>query len=109
MLKDMKLSSTEAKDTMLCGPCDPDKGPKYPYGLELSLDDVTLQKLGMTSLPAVNTEVVLAAKAVVTRVNAYENQEGKKASLGLQITALDVEAGAAEERTREAILFGEKK
>jgi hypothetical protein len=94
----LKLTPKEAKETMLCGPCDP-QGPAYPYGLTIQLDDETLEKLGVKDLPAVGAEILLSAKAKVTSVSVNEQQDAdgdkeadKRRSVGLQITDLDVPA-----------------
>lgn len=94
----LKLTPKEAKETMLCGPCDP-SGPVYPYGLTIQLGDETLEKLGVKDLPAVGAEILLSAKAKVTSVSVNEHQDAdgdkeadKRRSVGLQITDLDVPA-----------------
>jgi hypothetical protein len=94
----LKLTPKEAKETMLCGPCDPE-GPAYPYGLTLELSDEVLEKLGVKDLPGVGAEILLTAKAKVTSVSINERQDAdgdkeadKRRSVGLQITDLDVPA-----------------
>lgn len=94
----LKLTPKEAKETMLCGPCDP-QGPAYPYGLTLQLDEETLAKLGAKDLPEVGVEVLLSAKAKVTAVSVNEQQDAdsdgapdKRRSVSLQITDIDLPA-----------------
>jgi hypothetical protein len=66
--------------------------PKYPWGLQLCLNDDSLDKLGVKTLPAVGTEVTIVAKATVaaTRENATEG-EGSSSSMDLQITDMQID------------------
>lgn len=68
--------------------------PMYPYGLCLHLSQEQLEKLGITALPAVGTEMTLTAKVFVKGTSAYETQGGKDMSMDLQIT--DMELGASD-------------
>lgn len=68
--------------------------PMYPYGLCLHLGQEQLEKLGITALPAVGTEMTITAKVFVKGTSAYETQGGKDMSMDLQIT--DMELGASE-------------
>jgi hypothetical protein len=68
--------------------------PMYPYGLCLHLSQDEMEKLGITTLPAVGTEMTITAKAFVKGTSAYETQGGKDMSMDLQIT--DMEIGASE-------------
>lgn len=80
--------------------------PKYPYGLCINLDKEQLDKLGITSLPQVGSEMTIMAKAYVKSTSAYETQGGKDMSIGLQIT--DMEIGAAKTQSDQAtMLYGE--
>jgi hypothetical protein len=80
--------------------------PKYPYGLCINLDKDQLDKLGITSLPQVGSEMTIMAKAYVKSTSAYETQGGKDMSVGLQIT--DMEIGAAKTQSDQAtMLYGE--
>lgn len=90
-LKDLALTPEEAKDTMLGG-IAPDAGdaPKYPYGLCLDLNDEALKKLGITALPAIGSEMRITAVGKVTRISAYEEQDGAEQCLGIQLTAMDM-------------------
>jgi hypothetical protein len=68
--------------------------PMYPYGLCLHLGQDEMEKLNITSLPAVGTEMTITAKVFVKGTSAYETQGGKDMSMDLQIT--DMEIGASE-------------
>ena len=93
-MKDMSLSPDEAKETMLgYTEADVKDAPKYPYGLNLDLNDETLKKLGITKLPAVGDAVSITAIAKVTRISAYEEQGGSEQCLGLQITDMEISIG----------------
>lgn len=69
-----------------------DGGPKYPWGLNICLNDDSLDKLGVKTLPAVGTEVTMVAKATVasTSENATESS-GTRSSMDLQITDMQLD------------------
>lgn len=89
-MKSIALTKAEAKETMMEYTPSAAEAPKYPYGTTLDLNDDTLSKLGLESLPAVGTEVTIMAKAKVTRVSMYEEQSGAESCMGLQITDMDI-------------------
>lgn len=94
-LVSMQLTEQEAKEeSCIASPSESDL-PRYPYGLCLDLDDEALAKLGITDLPAVGTTMQLVAHVRVTRISQYENQEGKDACLGLQITDMGLDSDTA--------------
>lgn len=92
-MKSMALTAAEAKDSDYgcCAPDgDDDKGPKYPYGLEISLRDESLKKLGMGLMP-VGTEVLITAKATVTGTSSRDRQGAEPSQdMDVQITMLDL-------------------
>jgi hypothetical protein len=63
-------------------------GPKYPWGLCLTLDEQQLKQLGITDLPKVDGTVTITAKADVTSVSENQTQDGPRRSVSLQITDL---------------------
>jgi hypothetical protein len=82
------------------------EGPSYPYGLCINLDKEQLEKLGITALPKVGTEMMLHAKVYVKSTSAYETSGGKDMTIGLQIT--DMEIGASKTQSDQAaMLYGE--
>ena len=60
----------------------------YPYGLTVSLEDNSLQKLKLKTLPEVGDEMTLVAKVKVTRVSSDETDKGANKSVSLQITSM---------------------
>lgn len=87
----LALTADEAKETIIgCASSDPKDMPKYPYGTTLDLNDETLKKLGLDKLPEVGEEVAITCLAKITRISAYEEQEGVERSLGLQIVDMDL-------------------
>lgn len=89
-LTSMQLTSDEAKSQMACCSPSDDKGPKYPYGLTIYLDDETLAKLGITDLPDVGTQMTLTATVEVTSNSQRQTQDGKTVNMDLQITAMEL-------------------
>lgn len=100
---DMTMSSEEAKEQY--EPTESD-APKYPWGLKLTLDDDALEKLGITSMPAVGTKMQLSATVEVCSTSAYSTQEGEsEASVSLQITAMEL-SGANSASDAATMLYG---
>lgn len=65
--------------------------PKYPWGLEISLNDDSLDKLGIETLPAVGTAVTIVAKATVSSTSERATEsDGACASMCLQITEMQL-------------------
>jgi len=103
-LVNMQLSTAEmAEKDPCCGP-SPER-PRYPWGLSISLDNDTLEKLGL-ELPKVGSELLLAAKVTVTSVSANEGSEGVYRNVSLQITDLAFEGDEAIDAAD--ILYGKK-
>lgn len=87
-LVSMKQSAEEAKEQSAC--CEPGDAPQFPYGLELSLDEEALAKLGITAPPAVGTTMMITAKVVVTRASSYQTQgNDPESSSAWQITDME--------------------
>lgn len=67
--------------------------PKYPYGLKISLNHDSIEKLGMPAMPAVGKKMMLHAMVEVCCVSEYDSKEGgKNSSMELQITSMGLEA-----------------
>jgi hypothetical protein len=97
-LVNMKMSSEERGE--YTGQAIEVKEPTYPYGLSIDLDDGSMEKLGITALPKVGTEMMITAKVVVKSVssNQYEGSDAES-RMCLQIT--DMEIGQTEKATNE--------
>jgi hypothetical protein len=104
-LTSMKMSPEEAKEEY--GTCEPSaaNAPEYPYGLTLSLNDESMTQLGMSTLPAVGSKVMITAMATVTSTSSDSRQDGDtEQRVGLQIT--DMELGAAAGKSAADTLYG---
>lgn len=85
-LINMELSKEEAKEETQPSPAD---APKYPWGLCITLNDDSLEKLGIEQLPETGAVVTIVAKAEVSRTSAYQTQGGEnERSMDLQITEM---------------------
>lgn len=93
----MKLDKADAKEE---AGATPDL-PAYPYGLTLYLNDETLEKLGIKTMPAVGSKLQLTATVIVTGTSVRATQGEKEAGEGaettdscvdLQITDMDLAA-----------------
>lgn len=76
---------------------------EYPYGLEISLDDESLKKLGMEGMPAIGSTSILTAKVKVTSVSESASENGKDRYVRLQIT--EMELGTGTKTTKSASLY----
>jgi hypothetical protein len=96
---DMARSKAERKKSMdTCAVGIESEGPDYPYGLELRLENDSLDKLGMSSLPKVGKKVSITATGVVTSVSQNESSKGNghaNRSVSVQIQKLAVSTDAA--------------
>ena len=89
-MKSMELPKSEMKETAIAQP--ENSGPRYPWGLNLRLENAVIDKLGMTELPAVGDVVMIVAKAKIESVSVNENSEKEKnKSVGVQITEMAIE------------------
>lgn len=80
--------------------------PRYPYGLCLHLGNAEIEKLQLTEVPDVGTEVMIMAKAFVKSTSAYDTQgDGKSRSVELQIT--DLELGPAK-KDPATVMYGKE-
>lgn len=84
-------------------PCDSDCQPAYtqdskeiyPWGLQISLNDDDLKKLGIESLPEMGAQMTLNAKVTVYRIRDEKTFHGYARDLGLQITEMALSTAAA--------------
>lgn len=99
-LKSMKIEQGEAEK--LYGPASTmSEQPQYPYGLRLSLDDASLNKLDVSQLPRVGEKMMIEAVVEVVSVSAHESKEGPRRTLDLQITELCLEPYSEAEKKEE--------
>ena len=106
---DMKLTKADLKDRdkgMGATVAPSNDGPKYPWGLEVRLDKLSLGKLGMTKdLPDVGVLCQVTAVARITAVSERESQSGKDCDVTIQIERMTL----AVEDEDEAFEKGAKK
>lgn len=99
-IRNLKLEPKERSyESIMCEP------PDYPYGLELCLDDETLEKLGVGELPEVGEVVTIMGYARVVSVAESalgdDEDDGTNKCMRLQITDLSVSEGGPEEDDEE--------
>lgn len=99
---DMSISPKEEAEkmsTMIGAPVAMPNQPRYPYGLSISLEKDSLEKLDVdTSDWKVGDVFHLHALAKLTRISQNENEHGEDCSVGLQITHL---AGESEDEENQ--------
>lgn len=84
----MKLSKADQKEEMSPVSATP---PQFPYGLCLRLDGDELDKLGITTLPAVGDEFHIQAVGCVTSVAELNRADAESRNIEIQITMLGLE------------------
>lgn len=101
-LVDMKFTKAEAKaQAEEYTKPSPDNEPSYPWGLEIRLEDESLAKLGITTLPEIGAEFHLSVVATVKSASESRMASGRTdRCVCLQITMLgvDLEESAADEK-----------
>lgn len=90
------------------GPAVPMCGhQEYPYGLRINLDHESLEKLGLSKLPEVGSELMIMAKVQVVGTNESESIEGGEYNnLSLQITDMKLEK--TKKKSSEEALYGKE-
>ena len=65
---------------------------EYPWGLRITLEEDSLDRLGMDTMPEVSKTMTLIATVEVVNVseNANKDEETIRRSLGLQITDMNL-------------------
>ncbi len=87
-LINMQMSKKDAKNEF--GAVDEEKGPRFPHGLTLNLNDMTLKKLGISTLPDVGTEMLVVGVGKVSRASENRRQGGVDRDVSIQLESLDV-------------------
>ncbi len=101
-MKSMKMTKQEKTEKSAAVPMGP-MDDAYPYGLRLTLDKDTLEKLGL-KLPAVGEKLSIVAVGCVKSVHASENASGDKyASCDVQIEEMEAEAESPMEKITERL------
>lgn len=91
----MKRTPADMRGDKMAGPSIESTAPDYPYGLCIHMDKDELDKLGITELPKVGTEMMFECKVKVTRISqsASEAADGSNeyTSVDFQITDIGIE------------------
>lgn len=98
----VELTDEEKLDTL--GGCPPNikNAPEYPWGLRISFDSGTLEKLGLEEDPDVGDYIDLRAFARVTCCSREQRGDGTfSRRIELQIEQLAVEDESTEEPAEE--------
>lgn len=106
---DMKLTKADLKargDTGMPVANKSESGPKYPWGLSIRLDDVSLKKLGMDELPEVGVLCQVMGTGRVVSVSQRESQGTSSRDVEIQIERLNLEV---EDESEDAFEAGAKK
>lgn len=62
----------------------------FPFGLSINLDDETLGKLGITKLPKVGSDMIVAGIGVVESISERSDKNKKSRNVQIQLTKLSV-------------------
>lgn len=117
-LTDMSLTRAELKERSGPQPSlagtSKDKGPKFPWGLEIRLDEKAMKKLGMGDLPEVGELCQITGLGRIVSVSERESQDSSSKDMTIQIEKLSLnvkeETDAAEAaEANDAFEAGTKK
>ena len=98
----MKMSPKEVK---AMEPTISETKPEYPYGLRISLNKESMEKLGM-SLPGIGDKVSIQAVGEIVAFSQYESDGHKNKSCDIQIEELQI-GSKKEEKDASKSLYGE--
>lgn len=88
-MKRTKKDTKKSKDLCCSSPCGPSDA--YPYGLEVRLEDESLDKLDIDELPKAGTKMTLTAEVEVSGSSSSARMgEDPRRSLTLQITKMSL-------------------
>ena len=92
----MEMSKKERKSMYGQGaalPTKSEEGPLYPYGLELSLEKSSIDKLGIDfKKMSVGDEIDISCKGKITRLSTNERSGGEAdKSMSIQITDMAID------------------
>ncbi len=109
-LVDMKRTAPELKEAS--APIESKPSP-YPWGLSVRLEEESLAKLGMTTLPKVGSYFYLTARCCVTEISEHDSvdSDGKRQGMSLQLEemALAPDAEPKEQGPSAAqVMYGSK-
>jgi hypothetical protein len=106
-LTNMKLDKSDREESKPAE-MSPDM-PVYPWGLQVRLDEAALDKLGLDTLPAVDSERLLIAKVKVVSVSSNEHsaadgsKKHKHKSVELQICEMALDDVPAEKSASDSL------
>lgn len=90
-----------------CAPCDCESDkPRYPWGLQIHLENEQLAALGMGDLPKVGSTMTIQCTVKVTSCRE-EEREGAEPSrtVSMQITEIGTEAPAMSDKEKAGALY----
>lgn len=96
---DMELTDEEKIDSCMPMGCDKPEGPRYPWGLRITLTHAELEKLDLDSGCQIGDVIDLRAFCKVTSISASDGPSGPDCRIELQIESLSVEDELAEDET----------
>lgn len=83
--------------------------PAYPYGLCITLDNESIEKLGITDMPKVGSTMMIKSIADITATSEHKQDGGKvERSITLQITDMAI-SGQEEKSTEQKFYPAEDK
>lgn len=106
-LTSMKIDRA-ARDAAMKGPDTlTAEGPLYPWGLNLNLENESIEALGMKQLPEAGETMLLVARVNVVGTTSEdvdgEGGKRKRQSVRLQITDMALEDGGAKTNAAEKL------
>lgn len=107
-MKDMSISEKEKKDGSVKSVLE--NNPDYPYGLKITLEPDSYEKLGLKEPPDIGEKFMMLASVEVCSLYSDKSYGDKpRISMGLQIQAMDLRSKEEEsEEKSESKSMSEK-
>lgn len=78
----------------------------YPYGLSISLEEPSIQKLVINDLPEIGQKFLLKSIVEVTSISNNKNKDYSNRCIRLQITDMELSEAPKQEPSAESVLYG---
>lgn len=104
----MKAEGKGKSDMCCCGaPCDCESDkPRYPWGLQLHMENDQLKALGMAEMPKIGSTMMMQCTVKVTGCREEEREGGEaERSVSMQIIEIGAEEPAMTDKEKAGAMY----